>query len=354
MSRLQVYQVGRAGTDIAGGMSQVVNTYLAWRFHGVDTHLIATRDGSRGIGALARAARGLMAVARLPRDAVTVVAVHLSQGGSFLREGAAVALASARGLPVAVHLHGSSFPAYARAHPRRVRRILDRADIVLTLTDETAAAAAGVGVTTECRRIANPVATGTASTKERVVLFGGAVSRRKGVDTLLSAWNGIAADARDGWELHLAGPMTEPDVVAAVPAGVRLLGPLAHEELLRRLARAAIAVLPSRDEALPVFLIEAMAHRAAPIGTAVGAVPELLADGAGCIVAPGDAAMLGDALRRSMVDDDAREQTADRAQERFAARYSAEIVMPQLEAAWRDARNARNLRKVRNARGVRG
>ena len=61
---------------------------------------------------------------------------------------------------------------------------------------------------------------------------------------------------------------------------------------------ADIVVLPSLDlgkhlhEGIPVPLMEAMANRIPVISTQTGGIPELLRDGAGIMVSPGDAAAL--------------------------------------------------------------
>jgi glycosyltransferase involved in cell wall biosynthesis len=58
-----------------------------------------------------------------------------------------------------------------------------------------------------------------------------------------------------------------------------------------------VAVLPSRAEAMPMFLVEALAAGCAVIGTAVGGVPDLLDGGRlGMLVDAGDVAGLVAAL----------------------------------------------------------
>jgi glycosyltransferase involved in cell wall biosynthesis len=70
------------------------------------------------------------------------------------------------------------------------------------------------------------------------------------------------------------------------------------------LARADSFVLPSVNENCPLALIEAMGAGLACVGSGVGGVPELLGDGNGLLVPPGDPKALAGAMAR-LADDEA-------------------------------------------------
>lgn len=327
-----IHHLGRTGA-IAGGMTQVLNDYLAWSFPSSRQHVIVSR-ASRRVETVRRVASAWRAISRLdaPRD---VVVGHVSQRGSFLREGALMVHARRRGLAVVAHVHGSSFPPFARAHPRLTRWALRSAHVIIVLSPETARAVADLGLGAEVRLIPNAVSSAPEAVKEPLVVFGGAVTRRKGVDTLLAAW----ADASlDGWELVVAGPLLEPDLASDLPVGARALGAIPRADLIDLLARASIAVLPSTDEAMPLFILEGMAARAAIIATPVGGIAEVLANGRGVIVPVGDASSLAAALRELAIEDTTRESIADAGHARWQSLYAPEAVIPQLEAAWERAR----------------
>lgn len=86
-----------------------------------------------------------------------------------------------------------------------------------------------------------------------------------------------------------------------------------------------VLVLSSRWEGNPLAVMEAMAAGKPVIATAVGGVPELVTDGAtGLLVAPGDAAALGEALSALLHDASKRREmggaAAQRAEEQFCAK----------------------------------
>jgi glycosyltransferase involved in cell wall biosynthesis len=74
-----------------------------------------------------------------------------------------------------------------------------------------------------------------------------------------------------------------------------------------------VFALSSRNEGLPIALLEAMGFGVPCVATAVGGVPEVVTDGReGLLVPPGDAAALADALSTMLCDPDLRESAGDR------------------------------------------
>lgn len=333
-----VYHVGRHG-EAAGGMTQVVNGYLAGQFAQFQARAILSRDGSRGIPAVRLALSAAARILRLRHRDRTVIVVHLSERGSFVREGALLLLASARGFATIAHLHGSEFAPFADAHPRLVKRVLKAADVVLTLSEESSRIARRFVPGEAVQLVPNAVFPGKSRPKERLVVFGGAVTRRKGVDVLLSAWRELAERMPGhGWRLVIAGPIIDQDVVPDPAdgdlAGTEFTGAVGHDTLMDLLERSSIAVLPSRDEAMPMFVLEAMARSNAVVSTTVGGIPAVLADGAGVLVPPGDAERLTEALERFIRDTGFREESGRRALAAWETTYSAAAVFPRVESAW--------------------
>lgn len=316
-------------------MTQVVNAYLAWPFDEVTVQVIPSR-GDPGdhvtaarlwVGALRHVAR----IARRREPAVIVV--HLSERGSFVREGLVARYAARLGLPVIAHLHGSEFAHYEAAEPVRVGRVLRSCTRVITLSEESSRISARHVPAEIVELVPNAIPTGRSARKDRTVVFGGVVSHRKGIDVLQTAWRAVAADHPD-WTLLVAGPHRDAHLVDDALPQTRWLGSVDHAALMSLLESAAIAVLPSRDEAMPMFILEAMARRACVVSTTVGGIPALLSDGNGVLVPPGDAPALADALRRAVADASWREDVARAGHELFVSGYSAEAVYPRIERIW--------------------
>lgn len=331
--KTRVYHVGRTG-EVPGGMTQVVNGYLRWPFKRSDVRVISSRTAPGEHVAGARLAAGAAArIAALSRrEPGSVVVVHLSERGSFLREGSLLRLAHRLGLRTVAHLHGSEFAAFTVAHPRLVRDVLRSADEIITLSEETSAICRRYVPAARVHLVPNALEQGTPREKTRTVVFGGVVSHRKGVDVLQKAWAKV--EGAEGWRLLIAGPIREPEVVDRSVPGIEFLGSLENARLLELLDEAAIAVLPSRDEAMPIFILEALARDAAVVSTAVGGIPKVLGDGCGRIVPPGDVDALAAAMTELIADPEARAAVVENAGARFRERYSADAVFPRVEEVW--------------------
>jgi colanic acid/amylovoran biosynthesis glycosyltransferase len=126
----------------------------------------------------------------------------------------------------------------------------------------------------------------------------------------------------------------------ALTSKVRFLGQVDHERILAWYADGAVdaMVLPSVDlgdhehEGIPVSLMEAMAHSVPVVSTETGGIPEMLGEGAGLLVPPGDAEALADALHRLLRDPALRSRLGTAGRRRIEEQYSVERTTEDLLA----------------------
>lgn len=168
------------------------------------------------------------------------------------------------------------------------------------------------------------------------VLFVAAITPRKGVHVLLDAVAPLLADGRVA-EVVVAGTWDwAPDYVAAqrgrcaaepALAAVRFTGSLSTAELLDAYARADVLVLPSLAETKPMVIAQAQCAGVPVIATAVGGVPEMIADGeSGLLTAPGDAEALRTAIAQ-VADDPALRRRLEAGGRAAARRYDANAIV---------------------------
>jgi glycosyltransferase involved in cell wall biosynthesis len=225
-----------------------------------------------------------------------VIHVHLSEKGSFIREGALVLLARLRGLTIVVTNHGSKFVKFAARRPEMVSRVLRACDLCLCFSEDAILVCRRLAPNVPSAVIVNPTtadpASPTADLTGEIALFAGSVGVRKGVDILLTAWEEVTKSRPDA-KLLIAGPPTE--FLLPVVASVQSMGPLENEDIRAVMREARVVVLPSRDEALPVVLAEALAGGRPFVATPVGGIP-WLAHGVQVLVPVGDSHALALAL----------------------------------------------------------
>ncbi len=196
---------------------------------------------------------------------------------------------------------------------------------------------APIGVDLQVFRPASVERSSTAFT----VLYAGRFASEKGLDTLIEAFRLLGAGAR----LWLVGdgPLRADLEAQARSAGVaeqvEFRVPVPLDQMPAMLAQADVLVLPSRSttfwqEQFGRVLVEAMACRVPVVGSASGAIPEVIGD-AGLLFPEGDAPALADRLRQLMASPAGRADLAERGYARVLAHYSQEVVAGQTAAFYR-------------------
>lgn len=178
---------------------------------------------------------------------------------------------------------------------------------------------------------------------DRLVVFVGHVIPDKGVGVLVDACGRIP-----DVHLVLVGPVA-PEFAAGLAEAARgakrgrwldFRGAVSHDEALAEIARAAVFVLPSFDEAFPYVILEAMSLGTPIIASSVGAIPEMLssADGpCGVPVPAGDPLALEAALRYLLSHPEERRLIALRGRKKAACDYAPDKVAAGLAEIWRSA-----------------
>lgn len=264
-----------------------------------------------------------------------VVHLHVSQGGSALRKGAIAWYAHRHGHRVVSHVHGSHFDKWASASAWRrwwIDRVLGHwSESVIALSgtwrDRLDAISPGANIKVVPNAVEPLEPSGSVASLVPLVVFAGRVGPRKGVPELQVAIKslldeGIAARfviAGDG----CIQSVHDWTVSEGLEHAVVVPGWLASDDLRDLLQRAAIFVLPSHDEGLPVVLLEAMSAGLGCISTYVGAIPEVIQNGEnGLLVESGDAGALTDALRCMILSPDRRKTMGERARDTVMAHYT--------------------------------
>ena len=176
----------------------------------------------------------------------------------------------------------------------------------------------------------------TASPNNRVVLAVGHLIHRKGFDLLLKAWGLLKEDGLDGWKLHLVGDGEEKEKLFAQVTALQLQQDVVFlpptTDIADHYLSAAVYVMSSRAEGLPMVLIEALSFGLPLVSFNCKLGPaEIIRDGVdGFLVPPEDVQGLKGNLQILLRREDLRRTMAANARE-GAKRFLSNEIIPRWE-----------------------
>jgi glycosyltransferase involved in cell wall biosynthesis len=203
-----------------------------------------------------------------------------------------------------------STPEFRRRFTAHARTAAERSDRIITVSRFTARQVEQL-LHVEPARIhvvqhgVRPVAQPDARVaREPIILFVGAIQRRKNVVRLVGAFEQVDP----GWKLVLAGSYGygSLEALARIETSsrkddIQMLGYVPDSTLEALYRRASVFAFPSLDEGFGMPLLDAMARRVPILTSNVSAMPEVAGDAA-LLVDPVDGAAIAEGLRRLTTD----------------------------------------------------
>ena len=238
-----------------------------------------------------------------------------------IRSEPAVRSAYAAKVPVIWWVHETQVGEHSLREDVKLRSTLALADVVLAPSERTASVYRPfTDLSVKCSFYGIPDAgegvasSGNGQPRALRFLVLGSIEPRKGQDVFLEAVLSLPPKMLQSAEFHLLGRVMDLEFGARVEAAaaglpnVFLDGPCDHGEALEAIRRSDVLVCSSRDEAMPVTILEALSLGKAIVSTNVGGIGEILTDGHDALlVRPEDpealaashAATLGESCARS-------------------------------------------------------
>ena len=174
------------------------------------------------------------------------------------------------------------------------------------------------------------------------IAFAGSAAAQKGVHILLEAFRSVPENVR--LVLMAAGPASWLDTLRSKADDRTVIYDNAsHSLVMTAWKRSLLGVVPSLwPDPCPTVAFEAMSYSKPVVASAIGGLPEIVADGeTGILVPPGDAGLLGQAIGRLIENEALRLEMGRKGRERFRQEFSAEVVVPKIEEAYLDTRAAK-------------
>ncbi|WP_181257179.1 glycosyltransferase family 4 protein [Pseudaminobacter soli (ex Li et al. 2025)] len=325
---------------------------------GIEMEFLASRGDASGAGwvlhfpiALARYA-WLLATRRYD-----VVHLNTATNASAWRKWSMQLLARIAGVATVIHFHGSAFPKPGDRRPGWVpvlRQVFERAGAIVVLGDYWRDFVARFyGMPPErFDVVANGVADFAPDAPQAreegaavQLLFAGNLTDAKGASVLLRAL-ALLPEHLPRWRAVLAGTgdvagFRERAAQSGLSGQVEFTGWVARDAILPLYRQADIVVLPSRNEVLPVCLLEGACAGAALVATPVGSVPDVLSEGQnGLMITTDDPESAARALAQLIADASQREEFRAASRDVYVSRFRLETMIEALREVYRKALSA--------------
>jgi glycosyltransferase involved in cell wall biosynthesis len=245
---------------------------------------------------------------------------------------AAVSAAREQNLPVIWYIHETELLKPLLELNPEIGTALTQADLLVFPTEHTTELYRGLTP----RRIevlpyGIPAARDAPAVRRRArihFLLLGSYEARKGQDLFLQAILELPAKLQEQGLFEMVGrkldePFFQSLTEQSPPPNVLLSDPMEHEAALALLAEADVLVCASRDETMPIAILEAMSLGKAIITTDVGGTTEWLRDEQNALIVPSEeSAALARALRRCIEEPALRRSLGKNACRTFASEFS--------------------------------
>jgi glycosyltransferase involved in cell wall biosynthesis len=162
------------------------------------------------------------------------------------------------------------------------------------------------------------------------LLFVGGLAREKGTYEILE----LAKRFPEADFILVGCASRDLSLPREVPENFITLGERTREETLSQLSAAHIFLFPSYSEGFPNAVLEAMAVGLPIVASNVGAIPDMIAEGGGVLVAPGDLAGLTEAVGKLIGDAETRARYGALNRDRTLSAYVYSKVAEQLTAIY--------------------
>lgn len=332
------------GLDSKGGMATVERQLVdLLPRYGLELRFIETyNDCSKPKKALIAAEGYVRFCSELSQ--CDIIHVHMASRGSYRRKKPFIAMALRKRKRVVVHLHGGEFAKWYETELEKdgrndIRSLFSSVDALIVLSEEWRDWVLENVCTPKKLIVMHngvslpPLACDPSS--HQGVLFLGRLDACKSPDVLLRA---SKASLRKHPEAKLIfGGDGHPEHYweIADKLGIadrcEFLGWVVGEDKERLFSRAGVYCLPSKNEGMPMSVLEAMAHGIPTVSTPVGGVPQVIEDSVDGFLFPvDDENRLSEIIDQLLESPELRKRIGSAGRAKIAARFDIEASVRQL------------------------
>lgn len=289
VKKVNVLMVGPA-RSVKGGMTTVVDNYFNYGLSSlVNLDYCESINDKSKIEKAIKEVCGYIKYCRALHN-YDLVHIHMASGRSTFRKLVYIKKAKKLNKKVVVHVHGGGFADFYGSQKNKnmmkIKNGLNLADKIIVLSQEWKNYFLNIVPAEKIEVLYNGVEVPQSFQKEyknNNILFLGRLCEDKGIYELLDAIEQLVNKYPD-LVLNICGSGEEEKVSKYIrdnelQKNVNLIGWVTCDEKEKQLKENSIFILPSKFEAMPMSLLEAMAYRNIPVCTKVGGIPQIIRDG---------------------------------------------------------------------------
>ena len=270
----------------------------------------------------------------LLKGGIKIVHIHTASKGSFLRKFAVLHLAKLFGKKVIMHIHGAKFDEFyagAGSLKQIITATLNKADLVLVLSKEWKEKISSISSNENIEILYNPAVIKEQAESGEGAIFMGRLGQRKGVYDIIEAAKCLTSNTIIN--LYGDGSLKLPPL----PDNIKIHGWVSGEKKDEVFKNAAMLILPSYNEGLPVSILEAMAYGLPVIATPVGGIPEAVKDSVnGFLIEAGDYKALAQKIDLLTNDKTLREKMGTESYKMAKEKFDVKIILKKLGRKYDD------------------
>lgn len=287
--KIKVLMVGPART-VKGGMTTVVDNYFKYGLtEKVELNYCESINDKSNIQKGIKEIIGYLKFKNI-FSKYDIIHIHMASGRSAFRKLKYLELAKKNNKKVIVHIHGGGFADFYKSLNENKKKIVKggllKADKLIVLSEEWKVFFKNIVPVDKIEVLYNGVEVPSDFHKDcnnEKILFLGRICEDKGIYSLLSAIGSIKNDYPN-LILNICGSGENEKVSNYIMAhklekNVKFVGWVSGSEKIMQLKNNSIFILPSKFEAMPMSLLEAMAYENVVVCTDVGGIPQVVQDG---------------------------------------------------------------------------
>lgn len=273
-----------------------------------------------------------------------IVHIHLAQNGSFYRKAIIVVISKMLNKRVLLHSHASKFDDFYNNQSSLIKKyisfIFNLSDTLIVLGDNWKEFYSEI-TSTSIKIIYNAVPNNFEArydVESNLIVTLGRIGERKGSYDMLKVCQKILLiNPSLRFEIYGDGEIEKVQRVIDENKidNVTLMGWITEEEKKRLFNKAALHILPSYHEGMPMSILETMSAGIPNISTNVGEIPYVIDNEIdGLVISPGDVNKLVESIITIMKDKNKRVDMSGHARTKIDSKFSLKTYFDSWEAIY--------------------